>query len=188
MTETKRGAVKVQPYKIEAKEKIRETLKSSGDVIFADFRGLTVAQITELRRSLRAERSTLTVVKNSYARRAFDEAGIAGTAAYFTGPTAIAVAEKDAGPTAKLLFEYARNSTLQVKGGWCGGRLLGAPEVDALSRLPGKAQLLAMLMGTMKAPVSNLVYTLNAITQKLLRTLVAVQEKKAKEDASAPAP
>ena len=60
---------------------------------------------------------------------------------------------------------------------------MNAQEVDALSRLPGKTQLLAMLMGTMKAPVSNLVYTLNAITQKLLRTLVAVQEKKAEEAA-----
>lgn len=181
MPDIKRGATKVQPYKIEAKEAIKKTLQASGDVVFTDFRGLSVAQITELRRSLMAERSVLSVVKNSYARRAFEEVGISGTEPYFFGPTAIAVTERDAGPTAKLLLEFAKTAPLQVKGGWCGGRLMSAQEVDALSKLPGKAQLLAMLMGTMKAPLGNFVYALNAIPQKLLRTLVAVQEQKAKE-------
>jgi large subunit ribosomal protein L10 len=181
--ETRRGAVRVQPYKIEAKDSLKETLAGCGDVVFADFRGLTVAQITELRRGLRAEHSALRVVKNSYARRAFGELGIAGADAYLTGPTALAIAESDGGPVAKLLFEYARTSALQVKGGYCGGRLLSQQEVDTLSRLPGKGQLLAMLMGAMKAPMSNLVYALSGVTQKLLRTLVAVQEKKAKEAA-----
>lgn len=178
---TKRGATKVQPYKIEAKDKLKQTIQSSGDVIFADYRGLTVAQITELRRSLRAQNTSLTVVKNAYALRAFNELGVTGADGYLVGPTVVAIAEKDGGPTAKAMLEFARSSTLQVRGGWCGGRLMSAPEVEALSRLPGRMDLLAMLMGTMKAPVSNLVYVLNGVTQKLLRTLVAVQEKKSKE-------
>jgi large subunit ribosomal protein L10 len=183
MGEGKLGAEKVQAYKIEARDAVKRTIQASGDIVFTDFRGLSVAQITELRRSLGAEQATLTVVKNSYALRAFQEAGIPGTEVFFQGPTALAFAQRDAGPTAKLLFEYARSSTLQVKGAYCGGRILSAQEVDALSRLPGRTQLLAWLMGTVKAPVSSLVYVLNAVTQKLLRTLVAVQEKKSKEAA-----
>jgi large subunit ribosomal protein L10 len=179
--ETKRGATKVQQHKIEAKDELKQTLQSSGDVIFADFRGLTVAQITELRRSLRDQKSVLTVVKNSYARRAFQELGVGGTEDYLVGPTVVAIAERDGGPSAKVMLEFAKSSTLQVKGGYCGGKVMGPREVDALSRLPGKAELLAMLMGTMKAPVSNFVYVLNGVTQKLLRTLVAVREKKEKD-------
>ena len=186
--EGKRGATKVQQYKIEAKDRIKQKIQSSGDVIFADYRGLTVAQITDLRRELRSRQAVLTVVKNAHARRALEEIGVQGADAYLVGRTVIAIAEKDGGPAAGAMLEFAKNSTLQVKGGYCGGRLMSSGEVEALSRLPGRAQLLAMLMGTMKAPVSNLVYVLNGVTQKLLRTLVAVQEKKSKEAASAPAP
>jgi large subunit ribosomal protein L10 len=179
----KRGATKVQQYKIDAKDKLKQTIQSSGDVIFADYRGLTVAQITELRRALREQKTKLAVVKNSYALRAFQELGVTGADGYLVGPTVVAIAERDGGPTAKSMLDFAKSSTLQVKGGYCGGRLMSPREVEALSRLPGRSQLLAMLMGTMKAPVSNLVYVLNGVTQKLLRTLVAVQEKKSKEAA-----
>lgn len=182
-TETRRGATKVQQYKIEAKDKLKATISGSGDVLFADFRGLTVAQITELRRILRAQKSVLSVVKNSYARRAFEEIGVPGAERFLVGPTVFAFSEADAGPAVKVMLEFAKSSTLQVKGGYCGGRLLDQREVEALSRLPGRAELLAMLMGTMKAPVSNFVYVLNGVTQKLLRTLVAVGEKKAKDAA-----
>ena len=180
-TDTHRGATKVQQYKIDAKEKLKTTIAGSGDVLFADFRGLTVAQITELRRSLRAQKSVLTVVKNSYARRAFEEIGVEGAGRFLVGPTVFAFAEEDGGPTVKIMLEFAKSSTLQVKGGYCGRRLMSLQEVEALSRLPGRSELLAMLMGTIKAPVSNFVYVLNGVTQKLLRTLVAVGEKKAKE-------
>lgn len=184
MAETaKRGAVKVQQYKIDAKDKLKKTIEGAGDVIFADYRGLTVAQITDLRRALRAEKTTLTVVKNAYALRAFQELGVSGADGYFVGPTVVAIAQTDGGPAAKAMLEFAKSSTLQVKGGYCGGRIVSPREVEVLSRLPGKAQLLAMLMGALKAPASNLVYVLNGVTQKLLRTLVAVQEKKSKEAA-----
>jgi len=179
--ETKRGATKVQQYKIDAKERIKQSIQSSGDVIFGDHRGLTVAQITELRRALREQKTVLTVVKNAYALRAFQELGVSGADGFLVGPTVVAFAEKDGGPTAKAMLEFARSSTLKVKGGYCGGRLMDPREVEALSRLPGKAVLIAMLMGTMKAPMANLVYALGGVTQKLLRTLVAVRDRKEKE-------
>lgn len=169
---------KIQPYKTEGIKKIRDLIEKSTDVIFTDFRGLNVAQITTLRRSLQDKEAEYRVVKNSYARLALSELGFPFEENFLIDPTAVALARSDIGPIAKVLFEFTRDSTLKIKGGLIDGKIVSSQEVETISKLPGREQLYAMLMGTMNAPLTNLVYTMGAILTKLVRTLQAVADSK----------
>ena len=172
---------KIQPYKTEGIRKIKELIESSSDVIFTDFRGLNVSQITELRRSLKEKEAEYRVVKNSYARLALRELGFPFEEDFLIDPTALALARADIGPITKVLFDFTRDSTLKVKGGLVDGRVVSSAEVEAISKLPGRNELYAMLMGTMRAPLTNLVYAMSGITTKLVRTVQAVAESKGKQ-------
>jgi len=172
---------KIQPYKTEGIRKIKELIESSTDVIFTDFRGLNVAQITELRRSLQEREAEYRVVKNSYARLALRELGFPFEEDFLIDPTALALAKADIGPITKVLFDFTRDSTLKVKGGLVEGRVVSSAEVEAISKLPGRNDLYAILMGTMNAPLTNLVYAMSGIATKLVRTLQAVAESKQKQ-------
>jgi len=169
---------KIQPYKTEGIKKIRDLIEGSRDVIFTDFRGLNVTQITNLRRSLQEKEAEYRVVKNNYARLALSELGFPFDEDFLIDPTAVALARSDIGPIAKVLFEFTRDSTLRIKGGLIDGKVVSSEQVETISRLPGREQLYAMLMGTMNAPLTNLVYTMGAILTKLVRTLQAVADSK----------
>jgi large subunit ribosomal protein L10 len=171
---------KIQPYKTEGIKKIRDLIESSRDVIFTDFRGLNVTQITDLRRSLQEKEAEYRVVKNNYARLALAELGFPFEEDFLIDPTAVALARSDISPIAKVLFEFTRDSTLKIKGGLIDGKVVSSEEVEAISRLPGREQLYAILMGTMNAPVTNLVYALDSILTKLVRTLQAVADSRDK--------
>jgi large subunit ribosomal protein L10 len=169
---------KRQPYKVEAIKKIKEMIEGSRDLVFTDYRGLNVNQITELRRSLQAKEAQYRVVKNNYARLALIELDYPYEEAFLIDPTALALAKADIGPIAKVLYDFTKDSTLKIKGGLIDGRIATSKEVEAISRLPGREQLYAMLMGTMNAPLSNMVYALSGITTKLVRALQAVASSK----------
>jgi large subunit ribosomal protein L10 len=171
---------KIQPYKTEGIKKIKDLIESSRDVIFTDFRGLNVTQITDLRRSLQEKEAEYRVVKNNYARLALSELGFPFDEDFLIDPTAVALARSDIGPIAKVLFEFTRDSTLKIKGGLIDGKVVSSEQVEAISRLPGREQLYAMLMGTMNAPLTNLVYAMDAVVTKLVRTLQAVADSKDK--------
>ena len=172
---------KIQPYKTEGIRKIKELIQSSSDVIFTDFRGLNVAQITELRRSLKDKEGEYRVVKNSYARLALNELGFPFEDEFLIDPTALALAQADIGPITKVLSDFTRDSTLRIKGGLVDGKVVSASEVEAISKLPGREQLYAILMGTMNGPLRNLVYLMNEVVTKLVRTLQAVADSKEKQ-------
>jgi large subunit ribosomal protein L10 len=172
---------KIQPHKTEGIQKIRELIEGSTDVIFTDFRGLNVSQITELRRALQDKQAEYRVVKNSYARLALKELGCPVEEEFLIDPTALALAKADIGPISKVLFDFTRDSTLKIKGGVVDGKVVSPGEVRAISMLPGREQLYAMLMGTMNAPLTNLVYAMDAVVSKLVRTLQAVAESKEKQ-------
>jgi large subunit ribosomal protein L10 len=172
---------KIQPYKTEGIQKIKELIEGSQDVIFTDFRGLNVSQITELRRSLREKEAEYRVVKNNYARLAMNELGFPFEEGFLIDPTALALARADIGPITKVLFDFTRDSTLKIKGGLIEGRVVTSAEVEAISKLPGRNDLYAMLMGTMNAPLTNLVFAMNAIVTKLVRTVQAVADSKDKQ-------
>ena len=169
---------KIQPYKTEGIKKIKDLIENSGDVIFTDFRGLNVSQITELRRSLQEKQAEYRVVKNSYAKLALNELGFSFEDEFLIDPTALALAKADIGPISKVLFDFTRDSSLKIKGGLVDGKVVSTGEVEAISRLPGRDQLYAMLMGTLNAPLTNLVYVMDGILTKLVRTLRAVAESK----------
>jgi large subunit ribosomal protein L10 len=171
---------KIQPYKTEGIKKIRDLIEGSRDVIFTDFRGLNVTQITDLRRSLQEKEAEYRVVKNNYARLALSELGFPFDEDFLIDPTAVALARADIGPIAKVLFEFTRDSTLRIKGGLIDGKVVSSEQVEAISRLPGREQLYAMLMGTMNAPLTNLVYVMDSSLTKLVRTLQAVADSKDK--------
>jgi large subunit ribosomal protein L10 len=169
---------KIQPFKTEGIQKIKELIESSQDVIFTDFRGLNVSQITDLRRSLQEKEGEYRVVKNSYARLALRELGFPFEENFLIDPTALALVRTDVGPITKVLFDFTKDSTLKVKGGLVDGKVVSSTEVEAISKLPGRSELYAMLMGTMNAPLTNMVYAMNGVVTKLVRTVQAVAESK----------
>jgi len=167
-------AKKIQSAKAEAIENAKKTLSEYNDFIFADYRGLTVAQITELRGKLREKNAVLKVMKNNFARIAFEELKVENVADYLKGPTVIAMVNEDSNEVAKVLFDFKKNApTLEVKGGSIDKEVYDAAKIEAYSKVPGKKQLYAMLMSAMNGPA-----------QKLAATLKAYADKKAAEGAN----
>jgi len=175
---------KVQQYKVEAVQKMKAWLAANPDLIFSDFRGLTFPQMIELREKLAAQKTAYRVVRNAFAKIALKESGLPDATAMLEGPTALAFLGTDPGPGAKVLVEFTKGAPLKVKGGIIGGRLYSVQEVEALSRLPSRGELIATLMGTMNAPLTHLMYAMNGVASKLVRTLAAVAEAKGAEAAA----
>ena len=160
-------AKKIQSAKAEAIESAKKTLSEYNDFIFADYRGLTVAQITELRGKLREKNAVLKVMKNNFARIAFEELKVENVADYLKGPTVIAMVNEDSNEVAKVLFDFKKNApTLEVKGGSIGKEVYDAAKIEAYSKVPGKKQLYAMLMSAMNGPAQKLAATLKAYADK----------------------
>jgi large subunit ribosomal protein L10 len=172
---------KLQKHKIDAVQELKDAFSQTSDFIFTDYRGLTVEQITNLRSKLREKGVTFKVVKNRYAIIALQELNLPDASEYLVGPTAVALTKADSGAAAKILFEYANESPVTVKGGIIDGNVFGTGQVEAFSKLPGRDELISMLMSAMNGPVRNLMYALNAVPQKLVRTLQAVADKKGSE-------
>ncbi len=175
MAETTR---KINAAKKEAVENIKNFIGESQNIIFTDFRGLDVAKITDLRQQLKEQESDYKVIKNNYTKIALEELGLPDVSDFLVGPTALALIRKDAGPVAKSLLGFTRDTSAVVKGGIIGGKLAHLADIEALSRLPGREQLLAMLLSTMNAPVQNLAYALNGVALKLVWALKAVADQK----------
>lgn len=175
---------KVQQYKVEAVQRLKGWLRESPDLIFSDFRGLTFPQMIELRDKLAGQKTPYRVVRNAFAKLALKESGMPDASAMLEGPTALAFLGADPGPSARVIVEFTKVSPLKVKGGIIGGRLTSVAEVEALSRLPSRAELIGKLMGTMNAPLMNAMYAMNGVASKLVRTLAAVAEQKGKAAAA----
>ena len=161
-------AKKLQPAKTAAIEDAKKILGEYSDYIFVDYRGLTVEQITKLRDKLREKEATLKVFKNTFARVAFDELKNDSVAEFLSGPTAIAMVKQDANESAKVLFDFAKEvPALVVKGAWVENEVYDKAKIEAFSKLPGKKQLIAMLMSTINGPARKLAGTLQAYVEKL---------------------
>ena len=159
-------------------EELTEKLKG-GSVVLVDYQGINVAQSTQLRARSREAGVEFLVAKNTLAQRAAEAAGAEGISGFFVGPTALAFSE-DPVAGAKLMTEFSDEvESFEVKGGLLdGGRVMGAEEVVALSRLPGREQLLAQLLGAIQAPLAGLVTVLNAPLRNLAVVLSQVAEQK----------
>ena len=148
--------------------------------MLAEYRGLSVAQMTRLRRKAHDGQVYLRVVKNTLARRAVEGTGFECLKDQMVGPLAFAVSA-DPVAVAKILSEFAKdNESLKIKAGAMSGKLMSLAQIQALAVLPGREQLLAQLLGTMQAPVQKFVQTLNEVPAKFVRALAAVRDAKAK--------
>lgn len=152
-------------------------------VVIAEYRNLTVADMTDLRRRARNAGVYLRVIKNTLARRAVADTPFKGLAEHMAGPLAYGMSP-DPVAAAKVLSDYARaNDKLVIKGGAMANRVMTSADVVRLASMPSREQLLAQLMGTMRAPVAKFVQTLNEVPGKFVRTLAAVQDAKEKQTA-----
>lgn len=160
-------AKKIQPAKAQAIESAKQILGGFENYIFVEYAGLTVAQITELRDKLREKSAVLKVFKNTFARLAFEELKKDAVSSYLAGPTAIALVKDDANEVAKIMFDFAKDApSLQIKGAWVDQELYDAAKIEEFSKLPGKKQLIAMIMSTINGPVQKIAATLQAYVDK----------------------
>ncbi|MNW33815.1 50S ribosomal protein L10 [compost metagenome] len=158
---------KVIQAKQEAVEAVTAKLRESATTVVADYRGLNVAQVTELRKQLREAGVELQVLKNTLLRRATAAAELSELNEVLTGPTAIAFSVDDAVAPAKILNDFAKkNEALKLKGGVVEGRVVGAEEIKALAELPSREGLLSMLLSVLQAPVRNFALAVKAVAEK----------------------
>jgi large subunit ribosomal protein L10 len=148
-------------------EEIKEKLQASKGVVFVDYKGINVEQDTALRKSCREKNVTYKVYKNRLFVKALEELNITGyDAKYLEGTTAVAFSEDEVTAASVVGKEARDNKTITLKFGIINGEVVDAAQVDALSRIPSKDVLIAMLMGMLKAPVSALARALNEIAKK----------------------
>jgi len=160
---------------------LTESFRASNATVLTEYRGLTVAQLKSLRRALGTQ-ATYAVAKNTLAKRAAEDAGIAGLDDLFTGPTALAFVSGDVVEAAKGLRDFAKTHPLLViKGGVFEGKPLSAAEVGKLADLESREVLLAKLAGAMKANLSKAAATFQAPLSKTARLAAALQDKREKE-------
>ena len=148
-------------------------------VVAAEYRGLTVSQMTELRSKARTAGVYVRVVKNSLARKAMAGTSFECMSPILKGPLVLAFSKDDPGAAARVVKAFAKdNDKLIARALSLGGQLLAGSELDKVASLPSREQALSQLMGVMKAPIQKLVATLAATPSKLVRTLAAVRDQK----------
>ncbi|MGE2717643.1 50S ribosomal protein L10 [Mycolicibacterium litorale] len=163
---------------------IAEQFKEATATVVTEYRGLTVANLAQLRRSL-GDSATYTVAKNTLVKRAAAEAGIDGLDELFTGPTAIAFVKGEPVDAAKAIKNFAKdNKALVIKGGYMEGRALSIDEVNRIADLESREVLLAKLAGAMKGNLAKAAGLFNAPASQVARLAAALQEKKAAEEAA----
>lgn len=158
---------------------VSQVAADAHSAIAAEYRGLTVGELTELRAKARETGVYLKVVKNTLARRALEGTPYECMRDGLVGPLMLAFSQEDPGSAARLVKDFAKqNDLLAVKMISIGGELLDASELTKLSSLPTKDQAIGLLMAVMKAPVEKFVRTLNEPHGKLVRTIAAVKDQK----------
>ncbi|MEK4061038.1 MULTISPECIES: 50S ribosomal protein L10 [Paenibacillus] len=158
---------KVIQAKQEAVDVVTSKLQNSVSTVVADYRGLNVSQVTELRKQLREAGVDFQVLKNSLVRRATAASELTELDAVLTGPTAVAFSETDAVVAAKILNDFAKkNDALKLKGGVVEGKVIDADQLKALAELPSRDGLLSMLLSVLQAPIRNFALAVKAVAEK----------------------
>src|SRR5438132_3537659 len=167
-----------RPAKVAVVNEVRERLSYADAAILTEYRGLDVAEIARLRRSLREAGGQYKIYKNTLMRLAVRELGLEELEELLLGPTAIAFVDGDAAAVAKSLRDFGRtNPALVIKGGVLGQTILSAEDASALAELPSREQLLAQLAGAMAAPLQQMAGLLKALPQNFAYGLRALAEK-----------
>ncbi len=167
-----------RPDKAAKVEWLAGRLKTSTVTVLADYTGLNVEAMTQLRNACRDSDVELRVLKNTLGRLAAEQAGLAELTAIQAGPTAYAFSD-DAVAPAKTLREFAKNfPQLHVKGGVLEGRVISVDEVNSLATLPSREVLLAKMVGAFQSPIASLVNVLNGNVRGLVQVLAAIRDSK----------
>jgi large subunit ribosomal protein L10 len=160
-------------------EGIKEKIGKAQSVILLDYRGLTVDEVTGLRDQMREAGVEYRVLKNTMMTRAADALGIEDAKDLFKGPTAAAFGYEDPVAPAKILVEFIKKTKkTEIKGGVLEGQVIGLDQIKYLAELPSKDALIAKLLGTMNAPITNMVGVLSGVPRALVCALAAIQEQK----------
>ena len=158
---------------------VAEVASKAHSAVAAEYRGLTVGALTQLRREARKNGVYLRVVKNTLARRAVEGTDFACMQAGLTGPLILAFSLDDPGAAARVIKDFVKgHERLVVKLVSVSGKLLGPGDLETLAKLPTYEQAVSMLMSVMKAPIQKLASTLNEVPGKLVRTIAAVRDAK----------
>lgn len=161
-------------------EEVAQAASKAISAVVADYRGIPVNQMTELRAKARSQGVYLRVVPNTLTRRAFDETPFSCLRESLVGPLFVALSMDSPGDAARLLKDFSKTcEKLKVKALALDGNVYGVEQLDAVASLPNRDEALAQLMAVMKAPVEKFVRTLAAPQSKLVRTVVAINEQKA---------
>jgi large subunit ribosomal protein L10 len=161
-------------------EEVAAQVAGAKAIVLAEYRGLEVGNMTELRRQARRSGVYLRVLKNTLARRAVKDTPFANLADQMVGPLVYGISS-DPVATAKVMNAFAKsNDKFVIKAGAMPNAVISAKEVTALASLPSREELLAKLMGTMQAPIAQFVRTLNEVPSKFVRTLAAVRDAREK--------
>lgn len=146
---------------------LSEKMKNAASFVVVNYRGLNVAEATDLRKQLRDSDVDMHVVKNTIIRRAAEAAGIEGLEDIFVGPTAIAFSEEEVVAPAKIMVEFAEEApALEVKGGYMEGEVVSIETIQAVAKLPSRDGLLSMLLSVLQAPIRNTALAFKAVAEK----------------------
>jgi large subunit ribosomal protein L10 len=158
---------------------VSEVAKGAFSAVAAEYTGLTVEDLTNLRVKAREDNVYLRVVKNTLAKRALEDTDFACMNDRLTGPLILAFSQEDPGAAARVTKDFAKsNDKFQVTMLSVGGELLEPTEIDKLAKLPTRDQAISLLMAVMLAPTEKFVRTLNEVPGKLVRTVAAVRDQK----------
>jgi large subunit ribosomal protein L10 len=165
---------------------LHEKLQRASSAILTDFKGMTVAQMTDFRNALAAESLDYQVIKNTLMRIASKEAGADALIPHLKGTCAVVIGYGDPSVPAKIIRKYAKtNDKLQIKAGTLGKSLLNPDQIGALADLPPREELLAKLLGTLTAVPTSLVTVLSGVPRAFVGVLAAMQRKREEEQAAA---
>ena len=158
---------------------VNQAASSALSAVLADYRGVTVEDMTALRKNARANKVYLRVVRNTLLKRAVADTEFECIQEVLVGPTILAFSQEDPGAAARVLKDFAEeNDDFEIKALSVGGQLMDASQIDVLAKLPTVDQARSMLMSVMLAPVTKLARTMNEVPSKLTRAMAAVRDQK----------
>jgi ribosomal protein L10 len=172
--------VRVKPEKVVSVAELHDKFARAVSAVLADFRGLTVQELTDLRQQLRDAALELAVVKNTLARRAVEETVFEKLSPYLKGPTSVTFSYGDTVAPAKVLSAYVKKQPkLAVRAGLFEGEIVPAEKISEIADLPPRDMLLAQALAAMQGPLAGLVGTLQGVLSTFIGTLQAIHDKKA---------
>jgi large subunit ribosomal protein L10 len=172
-----------KPEKIQAVETLREKFSTAEGFVLADYTGLTVEEVNELRGKCKEAEVEYTVIKNTLAKIATKEAQIDGVNDFIDGPTAVALSTKDSTAPARVLAAFMKEvQKMAFRGGYLDGRAYSAEQIKEISRLPGKDGLIAQVIWALNAPMAQIVWSLEGSLRNLVSVIDQISKKRQTQD------